>query len=65
MPHARQSTRQRFRDVVHQVVIRESSIPKPSREDDEVGEEVGGAESVAVDEDGAKNGRVRDAGEEG
>lgn len=65
MPNTRQSACERLTDVVNEVVVRQAGISQPNCKDDEVGEEVGCAEGVRIDVDGAKDGRMRDAGEQG
>lgn len=64
MPDARERPSERLADVVHEIVVAEASVAQPRREDDEVGEKVGRAERVRVDEDGAEDSWVVHAREE-
>lgn len=64
MTDARERACEGLADVIDEVVVRQAGISQASREDDEIGQKVGRAERIRVDVDGAKDARVRDAGEE-
>lgn len=65
MTDPRQRAGERFADMVHQIVVRQSGVAEADREDDQICEKVGCAEGVRVDVHGAQDARVRHAGEEG
>lgn len=64
MTHTCQRASQRFTDVIHEVMVLQSSVAQTGGKDYEVGQEVTRPERLRVDVNGAQDGRVFDAREQ-